>query len=297
MKTIKQSERWRENMKLASYARHGDPGWGIVMETGIAPMMTRWATLGEGLAAGVAALSSALAEELVRVPLHEIEWTAPVTPSTKILCVGINYGRHIAEMKREVPVHPSVFVRFADSFVGHEQPIVCPASSKHFDFEAELAIVIGRTCRHATLDNARTFVGGYTCLGDNSVRDFQKHAAQVTAGKNWEKSGSIGPWVVTADEIADPQQLTVSSRLNGTEMQNGSTADMLFPVVKMITYLSTFTTLHPGDIIATGTPDGVGAGRTPPVWMQAGDRLEIEVSSIGVLANPVINESDLPKAV
>jgi 2-keto-4-pentenoate hydratase/2-oxohepta-3-ene-1,7-dioic acid hydratase in catechol pathway len=282
---------------LASYNLKGNPGWGIVTETGIAPMATKWATLSEGLSAGAAALSSALIQEAVRIPVEEIEWTAPVKPSTKILCVGINYGLHIAEMKREVPAHPSVFIRFADSFVGHRQAIVCPAVSSHFDFEAELAIVIGRTCRHATVGNALAFVGGYTCLGDNSVRDFQKHAAQVTAGKNWEKSGSIGPWVVTADEIADPQQLTVSSRLNGVEMQKGSTGDMLFSVARMVSYLSTFTTLYPGDVIATGTPDGVGAGRTPPVWMRAGDRLEIEISGIGVLANPVIKESDMPKGV
>lgn len=280
-------------MRLASYVRQGNPSWGIVTETGIAPMAVRWATLGEGLAAGTAALSSALAHEAVRISVEEIEWAAPVTPSTKILCVGINYGLHIAEMKREAPAHPSVFVRFADSFVGHGQAIVCPAASSHFDFEAELAIVIGRTCRHATLDDALSYVGGYTCLGDNSVRDFQKHAAQVTAGKNWEKSGSIGPWIVTSDEILDPQQLTIRTRLNGTEMQNGSTSDMLFPVARMVSYLSTFITLYPGDVIATGTPDGVGAGRIPPVWMRAGDRLEIEISGIGMLANPVINESDL----
>jgi 2-keto-4-pentenoate hydratase/2-oxohepta-3-ene-1,7-dioic acid hydratase in catechol pathway len=283
-------------MKLVSYAHKGIDGWGILTTTGIAPMATRWPTIGEGLAAGADMLSLELEQQAQRISVAEIEWTAPVTPSTKILCVGINYGLHIAEMKREVPANPSVFIRFADSFVGHQQAIICPAASERFDFEAELAVVIGRTCRHATFDNALSFVGGYTCLGDNSVRDFQKHAAQVTPGKNWEKSGSIGPWIVTTDTVPDPHLLTVKSRLNGTEMQNGKTSDMLFSVAKMVSYLSTFTTLRPGDIIATGTPDGVGAGRTPPVWMKAGDCLEIEIAGIGVLVNPVIHESALIEA-
>jgi len=283
-------------VKLASYIRNDVPGWGVVTAAGIAPMLEKWATIGEALAAGIDALSAALAEQAERIPAEEVVWTAPVTPSTKILCVGINYGLHVAEMKREVPANPSVFVRFADSFVGHNQPIVCPAASEKFDFEAELAIVIGRRCRHAPLEQALDHVGGYTCLGDNSVRDFQKHAAQVTPGKNWDKSGSIGPWIVTADEIPDPHQLTVKSRLNGVEMQNGQTSDMLFSAARMISYLSTFTTLRPGDVIATGTPDGVGAGRKPPVWMRAGDVLEIDISGIGVLSNPVIHETQLPVA-
>lgn len=283
-------------MKLASYTHNQLPGWGVVTDTGIAPLHARWPTLAEGLAAGTVVLSDALAQQPHRIPLAEVELTAPVAPAAKILCVGINYGLHIAEMKREVPDNPSVFVRFADSFVGHGQPIVCPAASDKFDFEAELAIVIGRTCRHATPQDALDYVGGYTCLGDNSVRDFQKHAAQVTPGKNWEHSGSIGPWIVTADEISDPQKLTVISRLNGTEMQNGQTADMLFSVARMVSYVSTFTTLRPGDVIATGTPDGVGASRKPPVWMKPGDVLEIEVSGIGVLRNPVIHETQVRAA-
>lgn len=283
-------------MKLASYTSNDVPGWGIVTTEGIAPMSAKWTTIGEGLSAGIDMLAAALTQQAQRIPAEAVILNAPVTPSTKILCVGINYGLHIAEMKREVPANPSVFIRFADSFVGHGQPIVCPAASERFDFEAELAIVIGRTCRHTTPEKALDYVGGYTCLGDNSVRDFQKHAAQVTPGKNWEKSGSIGPWIVTADEIPDPQQLTVKSRLNGTEMQNGQTSDMLFSVARLVSYLSTFTTLRPGDVIATGTPDGVGAGRIPPVWMRAGDLLEIEISGIGVLSNPVIHESELRAA-
>ena len=151
--------------------------------------------------------------------------------------------------------------------------------------------MIGRTCRHATLDNALSYVGGYTCFNDGSVRDYQKHAAQVTPGKNFERSGSIGPWIVTADEIPDPHRLQVICRLNGSEMQHGSTGDMLFSVAKMVSYASTFTTLRPGDLIATGTPEGVGAGRKPPVWMRAGDLLEIDIPGIGVLRNRVIDEA------
>lgn len=278
-------------MKLASYRFRGQPGWGVVTDTGIAPLADQWPAIGDGLAAGLPALGRALARQPARIALADVEWSAPVTPSCKILCVGINYALHIAESRRETPAHPSIFIRFADSFVGHGQAIVRPAASGQFDFEAELAVVIGRRCRHASVDDALDYVGGYTCLGDNSVRDFQKHAAQVTAGKNWDSSGSIGPWIVTADEIGAPQDLAIACRLNGAEMQRGHSADMLFPVARLVSYISTFTTLRPGDIIATGTPSGVGASRTPPRWMQAGDRLEIEIAGIGVLANPVIQEA------
>jgi 2-keto-4-pentenoate hydratase/2-oxohepta-3-ene-1,7-dioic acid hydratase in catechol pathway len=279
-----------DSVKLATYLYRGVPGWGVVTETGMAPMHTAWADLAAGLGAGVPALTLALSRVTCRLPLSELEWTAPVSPVSKILCVGINYGLHIQEMGREVPANPSVFVRFADSFVGHEQPVVRPFVSERLDYEAELAIVIGQPCRHVSVEQAMDYVGGYTCLADNSVRDFQKHAAQVTPGKNFERSGSIGPWIVTADEVPDPHALEVNGRLNGQLMQKGHTSDMLFSIAKMISYIGTFTQLRPGDVIATGTPEGVGAGRTPPVWMRPGDVYEIAISGVGTLRNPVVDE-------
>jgi 2-keto-4-pentenoate hydratase/2-oxohepta-3-ene-1,7-dioic acid hydratase in catechol pathway len=278
-------------VKLATYICNGAPGWGVVTDSGMAPMDTAWLALADGLAAGVPALQQALARVVKRLPLSDLQWAAPVASNSKILCVGINYGLHIQEMGREAPANPSVFVRFADSFVGHEQPVVRPLVSTRFDYEAELAIVIGRTCRHVGREQALDYVGGYTCLADNSVRDFQKHAAQVTPGKNFDQSGSIGPWIVTADEITDPHALEVVGRLNGEVMQHGHTADMLFSVAQLVSYISTFTTLRAGDVIATGTPDGVGAGRTPPVWMRAGDVFEIAINGVGSLRNPVVDEA------
>jgi 2-keto-4-pentenoate hydratase/2-oxohepta-3-ene-1,7-dioic acid hydratase in catechol pathway len=277
-------------MKLASYLLDGAAHWGAVTEHGIAPLDPFWPTLAEGLAAGVSALRSRLALVTERVNSAEMQWLAPIEPATRILCVGINYGLHVKEMGREMPVWPSVFVRLVDSFVGHEEPVLCPFASTEFDYEAELAVVIGRSGRHVHEASALEHVGGYTCLSDNSVRDFQKHNAQVTPGKNFSRSGAIGPWIVTPDEIADPQQLEVIARVNGAVMQHGCTADMIFPVARIISYISTFTTLGPGDIIATGTPDGVGAGRTPPVWLRAGDVLEIDIPGIGILRNPVADE-------
>lgn len=277
-------------MKLTNYTRNQLPGWGVVTETGIAPLFESWPTIGEGLAAGRAALVAALAKQSQRIALDDVVFTAPVAPATKILCVGINYGLHIAEMRREVPANPSVFVRFADSFVGHGQPIVCPAASNKFDFEAELAIVIGRTCRHATPERALDYVGGYTCLGDNSVRDFQKHAAQVTPGKNWEHSGSIGPWIVTADEIPDVQNLRVQCHVNGVRKQDSNTRFMIFPVARLIEELSLAMTLLPGDILLTGTPEGVGYARTPPEFLRPGDEVTVSVEGVGEISNRVVRK-------
>ena len=208
----------------------------------------------------------------------------------KVLCVGVNYRPHIEEMGREVPDYPVVFTRFPSSLVQHGEAIIRPAASEQFDFEGELAVVIGKPARHVSRDDALDYVAGYCCFMDGSVRDWQRHTMQFTAGKNFERSGAIGPTVAAAD-IRDPAALELTTRVNGAVMQKGRVADLVFDIPCLIEYCSTFTELQPGDIIATGTPGGVGAARTPPAWLKGGDVVEVEIPGIGVLSNPVRDES------
>lgn len=209
---------------------------------------------------------------------------------TRILCVGINYRPHIEEMGREVPDYPVVFVRFPSSLVGNGEPIVRPAVSRKFDFEGELGVVIGRKAHRVSRDNALNYVEGYCCFMDGSVRDWQRHTIQFTPGKNFDNSGAIGP-VTAASNIPDPSALELTTRVNGQVMQSAPVSDLVFDVPFLIEYCSTFMTLRPGDVIATGTPGGVGAARNPPVWLEHGDVVEVEIPGIGVLHNPVRDES------
>lgn len=204
--------------------------------------------------------------------------------------MGVNYRPHVEEMGREIPDKPVVFVRFANSQVGHGQAVVRPAASEQFDFEGELAVVIGRRARHVRREQALSFVAGYTCFMDGSVRDWQRHTMQFTAGKNFHHSGSMGPQLVTADEIADVTALTLQTRVNGATLQTGRISELIFDIPFLIEYCSTFAELLPGDVIATGTPGGVGAARKPPVWLKAGDRVSVEIADIGRLENPVVDE-------
>ena len=208
----------------------------------------------------------------------------------KVLCIGVNYKKHVREMGRELPDKPWVFVRFADSFVGHGAGMLRPSVSKQYDFEGELAVVIGRSAHRVAAADAFDYVAGYCCLNDGSVRDFQRHSGQFTAGKNFLKSGSMGPWLVTKDEVPDPAALQLETRLNGETMQSSPTSDLIFDIPTLIEYCATFTRLEPGDVIATGTPGGVGAARTPPVWLQPGDTIEVAISGIGVLQNTIVAE-------
>ena len=222
--------------------------------------------------------------------LEDIEFLPVVPDSGKVLCVGVNYKKHVLEMGRELPEYPWVFTRFADSFVGHRRDMIRPSVSDKFDFEGELAVIIGRDAHRVAAADAFDYVAGYCCLNDGSIRDYQRHSGQFTAGKNFLRSGSMGPWLVTRDEIADVENLMLETRLNGEVMQSSSTGDLIFDIPTLIEYCTTFTRLEPGDIIATGTPGGVGAARTPPVWMQPGDTIEVSISDIGVLRNTIVDE-------
>lgn len=207
----------------------------------------------------------------------------------RILCVGVNFRPHIEEMGREVPAYPVVFTRFASSLVGNGEALVRPGVSEQFDFEGELAVVIGRTAHRVPRERGLEVVGGYCCFMDGSVRDWQRHTTQFTPGKNFDRSGAIGVMVPAAD-IPDPASLTLTTRVNGEVMQQGEIRDLVFDIPFLIEYCSSFMALRPGDVIATGTPGGVGAARKPPAWLKDGDVVEVDIPGVGLLTNPVRDE-------
>jgi 2-keto-4-pentenoate hydratase/2-oxohepta-3-ene-1,7-dioic acid hydratase in catechol pathway len=221
-----------------------------------------------------------------------VTWLPPVVAPAKILCIGVNYHAHREEMGRgdDAP-HPTVFVRWPSSLVGHGQPVVRPLESEAFDYEGELAVVIGRRGRRIAVADALDHVAGYSCFLDGSVRDWQRHTTQFTAGKNFDRSGAFGPWIVTADEVPDPGVLHLRTTVDGEVLQDSGTDLLIASVPELIAYCSTFATLEPGDVIATGTPGGVGSARTPPRWLRPGESVEVTISGIGTLANPVRDET------
>lgn len=215
----------------------------------------------------------------------------PVIPNSgKIFAIGMNYRAHIEEMGRTPPEYPALFTRFPDSLVGHRRSVIRPRVSEKFDYEGELAVIIGRTARHVSAGSALDYVAGYSCFLDGSVRDYQRHTTQFIAGKNFRHSGAFGPWLVTADEIPDPRQLNLETRINGVVMQQGNIGDLCIGIGEMIQYLSAICQLDPGDVISTGTPSGVGAARDPQCWLKPGDRIEVEIDQIGCLENSVADE-------
>lgn len=216
----------------------------------------------------------------------------PVIPNPgKILCVGHNYESHRQETGRAKADHPSIFTRFADTLVADSQPIVRPRASTDLDFEGELAVVIGRGGRAIREEDALRHVAGYACFNDASVRDWQWHTSQFIPGKNFPSTGALGPRLVTPEEAGDLTEVRVVTRLNGQVVQDQPIGDMVFPIAKIIAYISAFTPLSPGDVIATGTPGGVGAKRTPPLWMKPGDLITVTIDPIGTLTNPIADEN------
>lgn len=274
-------------MKILRYNHAGQTGWGVVSGERIQPLhgVSGRADFTAVLHAAAQASGATLGDPAQGPALTSVELLPPLTPTATVYCVGINYRAHASEAGREAATHPSIFIRRQASLVGAGQALVSPEGSTQFDFEGELALVIRSAGRHIAPEDSWRHVAAYTCLNDGSVRDFQKHS--VTAGKNFEHSGACGPWLVTADEIPDAGQLTLVTRLNGQEMQRASTSQLIHPIAQLVSYVSRFAHLQPGDVISTGTPEGVGAARTPPVWMKAGDRIEVEISHVGTLGNPV----------
>lgn len=279
-------------MRLVSFFRpDGTPACGVVVPGGVADLTARLgipsirALMAAGRLAEARAISTAdMALEGLRL--------APVIPDPdKIICVGLNYRDHVAETGRTVTEKPALFARFAGSQVGHGQPMIRPRVSERFDYEGELAVIIGTGGRHIAAADALRHVGGYACYNEGSVRDWQLHTSQFLAGKTFAGTGAFGPWMVTADESPDPAALTLETRVNGQVVQHTTTDLMITPVPQLIEYISTVLPLLPGDVIVSGTPGGVGAKRNPPLWLKPGDVTEVEISGIGVLRNPVEAEA------
>jgi 2-keto-4-pentenoate hydratase/2-oxohepta-3-ene-1,7-dioic acid hydratase in catechol pathway len=278
-------------MKLLSFAADGKEFFGAASGDGVVTLNKRIAepNLRAALAAGkLEAMQKAANHAKPDRKLADVKFRPAIPHPEKILCAGINYRSHAAETGRELPMQPSMFVRFADTLVGHDGEMIRPTVSGNFDFEGELAVVIGKGGRHIKADDALSHVAGYTCFVDGSVRDYQKFS--VTSGKNFPGTGPLGPWIVTTDEIPDPSKLTLTTRLNGAEVQHSRTDLLIYSIPQIIAFCSDFTTLSPGDVIATGTPEGVGHSRKPPLWMKAGDVLEVEISSIGTLRVLIVDE-------
>jgi 2-keto-4-pentenoate hydratase/2-oxohepta-3-ene-1,7-dioic acid hydratase in catechol pathway len=280
-------------MKLASYIADGAETYGVVSGDGVISMTNRFgghaASLREALAGDLLPqIREAAAHGRADHKLSDIKFLPVIPNPEKIFCVGINYKSHAAEHGTEAPKLPNIFTRFVNTLVPHEGEMIRPKVSTNFDFEGELAVVIGRSGRHIKPEDALKHVAGYTCFCDASVRDFTKYS--LVASKNFAGTGPLGPWIVTADEIPDPTKLTLVTRLNGAEMQRSGTDMLIHSIPAIIAFCSVFTPLAPGDIIATGTPDGIGAKRNPPVWMKAGDVLEVEVSGIGTLRTRIADE-------
>ncbi len=226
-----------------------------------------------------------------RLELSGVTASLPIARPEKFICVGLNYALHAQEGGHDIPTYPAFFLRVASSLVAAGAPIVRPACSEQLDYECELAIVIAKGGRHIPEETALDHVFGYTNFNDVSVRDFQRKTSQWTPGKNFDGTGPLGPWVVTADELpAGASGLRIMTRVNGNVMQDSNTSDMIFSTARTIALLSEFMTLSPGDVIATGTPSGVAHARKPPTWMKAGDTVEVEIDGIGVLSNPVVDE-------
>lgn len=246
---------------------------------------TEWLALAaEGPTAAMLARARPLEPDTVR-------WETPVPRPGKVICLGLNYAAHAAEGGNAAPEYPSFFMRGATSLIAHGAPLVRPRVSDKLDFEAELGVVIGRRARHLTAANALDAVAGYACFNDGTLRDYQRRTAQWTIGKNFDGTGAFGPWLVPASALPPGASgLKIASRLNGEVMQSDNTAHMIVTVAQALVLLSEVLTLEPGDLIAMGTPSGVGYARKPPVWMQPGDRIEIEIEGVGLLSNPVVAE-------
>src|SRR6185503_2121518 len=226
------------------------------------------------------------------VPSSDAYWFAPVPRPGKLICIGLNYKDHAAESKMAIPEKPVVFSKFSTSVIAPGEPVVLPPQSKQVDYEAELAVVIGRRAKNVSADRAYDYVLGYTALNDVSARDFQFADGQWQRGKSCDTFAPMGQTIVTADQITDPQKLSIKLTLNGQTMQDSNTDQMIFGVTRLIEFLSETITLEPGDVIATGTPAGVGFARNPPVFLKAGDDMQVLIEGMGGLGNPVVEETN-----
>jgi len=279
-------------VKLVSFIQDGQALYGLVQgEAYVAPsagFLDRYPDLKAVLAANALAdLQADVQKGGQRVAPAQVQAQAVIPAPGKVICVGLNYKTHVAETKRPDSEHPSLFLRFADSLAAHGDEVLRPEFSERFDWEGELAFVIGKGGRHIAAADAFDHIAGYTCFNDVSVRDWQRHTHQFTPGKNFPGTGPLGPFLLTRDEVPDVTQLTLQTRLNGQVVQHASLADLIFDIPTIVAYISRFTPLSPGDVIATGTPGGVGDRREPPLYMKEGDVVEVEITGLGVLRNRI----------
>ena len=286
-------------MKLASFESRGRSSVGAVVGDGLVDLRSLF---GDEFSDVRTVLERGAIDRIAKAipgtpPTHalgKVQLLPPVTNPDKIFCVGVNYRNRNAEYRdaSDEPKYPSIFMRSIGSLVGHEASILRPPESQQLDYEGEIAIVIGKKGRRISEETAHRHIGGLTCMNEGTIRDWVRHGKfNVTQGKNFARSGAIGPWLATADEFEGFQDLRVSTRVNGEVRQDDTTASMLFPFTSLIHYISTFTELLPGDVIATGTPTGAGARFDPPRFLQPGDVVEVEVQGVGTLRNPVADET------
>ena len=286
-------------MKIASFEKDGLTSYGVVIDDGIIDLKAR---LGDKFPKFIDVLRNDAVGEISQViekqspdfMLDEINFLIPVTTPEKIICIGVNYGNRNDEYKdgSEAPKFPSVFLRTPGSFVGHNQDIMRPPESDQLDYEGEIVLVIGKGGRRIKQENYLQHIAGVSIMNEGTIRDWVRHAKfNVTQGKNFASSGSIGPWMVTTEEVGDLSQLSIQTRVNNELRQDDVISNMIFKFPYLLNYLSTFFELKPGDLIATGTPVGAGARFDPPIWLKPGDILEIEVPNVGKLQNTFIDES------
>lgn len=283
-------------MKILRFMHEGTQSYGVVTGDGVvdagARLGTKYRDVVDVLAAGALGELEAMTTVSADFPLADIRYLPPVKGANSVLAVGRNYGSAYADMGTDFPGHPSIFMRRHGSHAGHLEPLIRPKVSQFFDGEAELAVIIGKGGRHISEDAAMDHIAFYSILNDGTLTDWADHTSRnVSPGKNFDSCGAFGPWMVSRDEIADAQNLTILHRINGEEIQNGSTGDMIFTIPQIIAYVSTFTALEPGDVITTGSPGGIRPRREAGIYLKPGDHVEMEISRIGVLANPVVDEN------
>jgi len=279
-------------MKLGTFRIGNKETYGAVVAGGVMDLGSRLGARYPDVTALLAGSGLAEAQSLSKegradAKLADVTFLPVIRNPAKIICIGHNYEEHRIETQREKSAYPTVFLRLAESLTGHERPLLCPRESKDFDYEGEIAIIIGKPGRRIPEADSWQHIAGYSCFNDASVRDWQRHTSQFTPGKNFAQTGAFGPWMVTADELPPDTVFSLTTRLNGQVMQKASTDMLIFSFPRLIAYCSTFVPLALGDVIVTGTPGGVGARRTPPVFMKSGDVVEVDVDRIGVLRNVV----------
>lgn len=279
-------------MKLLSFKAGGRETFGAVVGDKVVDLGRKYEGLFPDLvsvlkAGALAEVEAAIEGAQGDYALSEIEFRPVIPNPPKIICIGVNYETHRKEIGRDPSARPMVFARFPASQVGHGEPMIAPPESPTYDYEGEIAVIIGKAGRRISQEDCWEYIAGYAPYNDGTIRDWQRHTPQWGPGKNFYKTGGFGPWMTTRGEIADNQDLHLKTRLNGMEVQNAKSSEMIFPIPYLIEYCSTFLPLEPGDVIVTGTPGGVGVRREPKLFMKDGDVVEVEITEVGVLSNPI----------